>query len=1519
MNFHKTIGFLATLLLTLGIGVPDSFAQTEGDITLTVTGTLAENANLTTNKVTVTVAANVTLNADGQDANNAQTRTVTVKVTPNDDSYTVAPATLTIPVTVAAGGTTADAAVEKTMVFTINTDPDRESEELSFNATSPDLDPPATAPTLTITDVTVALPEADRAIDASGIRVLVVSPGNGEYASVGDRKVKVQLLRKDGLASEWGDYTGITVALWNRNPKGDGDVHPDGNTTPAIAIHTLAIDNAEGQLGTLAISTLRRDTLYTTGVAIVDGLITGTTPEGRITYRRRTADRGYDTLEFEFNITEGDGTSGTTDLNRVYARATFASGNPGYSADDLNSFDTDTSIYPENPSAFPEKVGDGNFIKIDRSTPVVDVIGTLSVKVVDKNDAGGTRAGIGDEIQITGSINGVFRDHSIKLVIISPEVIGYDAGTTFLRQVVDDANPNPLTDQDDIIVVDPADEEFGGELVGYSHTIEATAIFDAGGEISTKFRVAANQFKRTYTGDGPADSKIKKGATFEDDNIVAQVQAKVMDKAGNAVAQTVKSATFALDSKPPKVTIAHPDSSHERFTTKNAQSYTFLGDGSVPLELDALNFEVSETHDGGYVFIGGGAVATNDTLFFADSGTNIVTSGDDVDLSKLTKNAKSSNKKNNAKAPHQEAVFNKGKAAVLQIVAMDSSGNSSVPASPVAGTSGAAGTAIYDNKAPQIQRLFPNNADLGKTKAGQKIGGGSEDPVFRVNEAVDSILVRYQADDGTKLDIARTSAPVGQNLRFEFTDKLQQNEVYNLQVYARDLSGQVGMSGLQSGMTFDSGLSNPLAGDFYINSQVNTGTALADRDSVVVSQQMVLTITAFDTEMTTAAELKKGNVRAAVTYAKAVTIVAMDAGGNMLSSVSFSGAGKSVTDNGDGSATLNADGWAAGTRTVNIESDKAIGPFTIAVRDMTGDGTLNFEGTKEGLVVGAADIAGFALTAGTDGQVKASEAFTLQIVPVDAFGNPSGRALLGQDSAYKLTNADSLNLLGERYKVAANNVKDYDAGAGIDIQLQSFPAVGLPQEVWGLTSAGTTLSVNAPASGSLTIQIRVVNSSLDDDDMRTHNLKEQIVLSVYQPLELSIKILVDGVDKTGETIMIPAGESVNVTARVEADGLEEGDTVTFTIPGVGSVPATVGANGYAEHTVPLTGDQTVPLTVSSGLNSASVTIVTEEQAGRRSFVDANGDPVYLVDLSDDTVDDNDVIAFSQAFGTSEGDANYNPQADTDDDGDVDEDDYVNVVSSWAKTAVDYSASKPIVLAPGVNENAEFSLSLGSERVVVGELVAVDVSLTNVEAVIGYGFKLNYDAAKFEFISVAQADENLLTSTGGETLFHHSVADGQVHVATGMYNGTAVSGGGDIVRFVFRVLYEFEDNARFEIANGLVFDPSQLQNPAVVAGVLELQSTPREFALHQNFPNPFNPDTTIKYDLAESADITLQIYNVLGQVVRTLVASEAQNAGRYQIRWNGMDERGVPVSSGIYFYQISADGKFSDVRKLMLLK
>ena len=125
------------------------------------------------------------------------------------------------------------------------------------------------------------------------------------------------------------------------------------------------------------------------------------------------------------------------------------------------------------------------------------------------------------------------------------------------------------------------------------------------------------------------------------------------------------------------------------------------------------------------------------------------------------------------------------------------------------------------------------------------------------------------------------------------------------------------------------------------------------------------------------------------------------------------------------------------------------------------------------------------------------------------------------------------------------------------------------------------------------------------------------------------------------------------------------------------------------------------------------------------------------------------------------------------------------------------------------------------------------------------------------------------------------------------------------------------NATCDIANGSVFDPSQLTNPAGVAEVLEVRAIPSAFALNQSFPNPFNPQTTIGYDLAEGGQVHLEVYNVMGQLVKSLV-SENQPAGRYQVVWNGTDVVGRQVSSGIYFYRLNTSG-FKAVRKLMLLK
>jgi len=93
--------------------------------------------------------------------------------------------------------------------------------------------------------------------------------------------------------------------------------------------------------------------------------------------------------------------------------------------------------------------------------------------------------------------------------------------------------------------------------------------------------------------------------------------------------------------------------------------------------------------------------------------------------------------------------------------------------------------------------------------------------------------------------------------------------------------------------------------------------------------------------------------------------------------------------------------------------------------------------------------------------------------------------------------------------------------------------------------------------------------------------------------------------------------------------------------------------------------------------------------------------------------------------------------------------------------------------------------------------------------------------------------------------------------------------------------------------------------------------PIEFALEQNYPNPFNPTTTISYELPQSGQVRIEIFNTLGQRIRTLI-DRKMNAGRYSVVWKGNDDAGNPIATGMYFYRMEvAERTF--VRKLLLLQ
>ena len=137
------------------------------------------------------------------------------------------------------------------------------------------------------------------------------------------------------------------------------------------------------------------------------------------------------------------------------------------------------------------------------------------------------------------------------------------------------------------------------------------------------------------------------------------------------------------------------------------------------------------------------------------------------------------------------------------------------------------------------------------------------------------------------------------------------------------------------------------------------------------------------------------------------------------------------------------------------------------------------------------------------------------------------------------------------------------------------------------------------------------------------------------------------------------------------------------------------------------------------------------------------------------------------------------------------------------------------------------------------------------------------------------------------------------------------------------------------ANGLRFidpnttettDASKFDGLSTAVVVINLTTTsvdenvaiPQNYCLYQNHPNPFNPTTTIAFDLPEATDIRLEIYDLRGNIVKRLHTG-IQTAGHHVVEWNGTNIQGIRVVSGIYFYKMISTGKFTDIKKMILIK
>lgn len=293
------------------------------------------------------------------------------------------------------------------------------------------------------------------------------------------------------------------------------------------------------------------------------------------------------------------------------------------------------------------------------------------------------------------------------------------------------------------------------------------------------------------------------------------------------------------------------------------------------------------------------------------------------------------------------------------------------------------------------------------------------------------------------------------------------------------------------------------------------------------------------------------------------------------------------------------------------------------------------------------------------------------------------------------------------------------------------------------------------------------------------------------------------------------------------------------------------------------------------------------------------------------VEFDDFFLFVDAFGQPATGANA--VYDLDADAAVGFGDFFLFVDNFGKTA----AGKRWSATTEVDPRAVVSLQATGGGPADQGRVTLRVQAAELEAVKAFGLVLHYNPEAVELVRSEPGSNALLASQGGQIPLFQVLAQrpGEVAIGSGLTEGTPVSGDGLLAELTFQVIGSAND-AWFEVVEALTArSASEVRRVGQVNGTV---LRPQAFYLRANFPNPFNPTTTIEYGLAEATEVELTVYDVLGQRVRILVQSPAQAAGFYSAAWDGLDQAGRAVGTGVYFYRLQTS-QFTRTQRMTLLK
>jgi hypothetical protein len=349
--------------------------------------------------------------------------------------------------------------------------------------------------------------------------------------------------------------------------------------------------------------------------------------------------------------------------------------------------------------------------------------------------------------------------------------------------------------------------------------------------------------------------------------------------------------------------------------------------------------------------------------------------------------------------------------------------------------------------------------------------------------------------------------------------------------------------------------------------------------------------------------------------------------------------------------------------------------------------------------------------------------------------------------------------------------------------------------------------------------------------------------------------------------------------------------------------------------------RTDTFTVTNGQSVAVTLLGSDLRGDPTSALENSGRRLIAGDTSEDNeINEDDVNIIIAAWGTSTNAPSHH-QADLNNDSQVGAADLTATTSNFGNSRG--FGSPPVYkrAAAGSNDRAAVELLPlfdVREPIWPGREVEIAVQARDLDDLAGFEFDLNFDPTAMRLVADGSKEGGIFAANPRGAIFEtRTDAEGKVEVIGARYGKEwAAAGDGALARLRFEILRE-DALQSLEPGEGLLLSSAYDREQIAWRGSLAQALLPLRPDLEQNFPNPFNPSTSIPFALPSAAQVRLSVFNVLGQQVRTLLDREVE-AGYHRLAWDGRDDAGRQAGAGVYFYLLES-GSFLQTRKMTLVK